>query len=429
MTTTTKQASAGNRSRVAAIPVYERIAQDIRARIESGFWEAGAYIPSRRSLASEYSVHLRTLQHAISLLIEDGTLDADSSRGTRVPSRKVDSKAQYTASPQVNLATGDAKVGIIAPLDDSKATVSEAFDFGSPALVQALERAVAETGGSTLFENAWRHRSKISYVAAGIDDLLAAGADAIVLVNLSDAEDIRNQAIAASLTTPRPLIYVSSHPLDRPISQVTCDIRGSGYQMAEHLLARGHRRILFIASYGAPWVDQRVDAARAAVQHAAGPRAEIRLYPSQLEYPARNDGELREAHTRRTQQAGHDAALAAFDDNLIGYADGQYSAIIAANDYTAYGVIAAADERGFRPGKDFAIGGFDDAIDSRMLGLTSVRRPIGAMGREAARLAIQALGGNVTNANVRLNCHLVIRQTTSARFDAGSGIGVHVARL
>ena len=43
-----------------------------------------AMLPSRQSLAREYSVDLSTVQRAVSEMLTDGTLRADSGRGTFV---------------------------------------------------------------------------------------------------------------------------------------------------------------------------------------------------------------------------------------------------------------------------------------------------------------------------------------------------------
>jgi LacI family transcriptional regulator len=86
--------------------------------------------------------------------------------------------------------------------------------------------------------------------------------------------------------------------------------------------------------------------------------------------------------------------------------------IIAVNDHTAYGVLRAATEAGLTPGRDFGLIGFDDAPHSRVVGLTSVRPPLDALGEEAGHLAARALAGDASALQVGLRSLLVPRAST-----------------
>jgi DNA-binding GntR family transcriptional regulator len=51
---------------------YERVAEDLRARLNSGEWESGEALPSVAALAGEYNVSRSTISHALVVLADEG---------------------------------------------------------------------------------------------------------------------------------------------------------------------------------------------------------------------------------------------------------------------------------------------------------------------------------------------------------------------
>lgn len=118
------------------------------------------------------------------------------------------------------------------------------------------------------------------------------------------------------------------------------------------------------------------------------------------------------------------------------------SAIFAGNDETAYGVMAAAAERGVRIPDDLALAGFDDVAPSAHVhpALTTVRQPFYEMGQVATRLLLslveaprpvtthRATGGvsptllsfprGTAPAHIQLPTSLVVRDSCGAHRDA-----------
>jgi LacI family transcriptional regulator len=88
------------------------------------------------------------------------------------------------------------------------------------------------------------------------------------------------------------------------------------------------------------------------------------------------------------------------------------TAIFAANDETAIGVIAALREASRQPGQEFAIVGFDDLMFARLTHppLTTVHQPMRALGSAAAQILLALLNdrpaGELPDP---LPTHLVIR--------------------
>lgn len=65
-------------------PAYQQIADDLRERIKSGRLKPGDRLPSRKTIAEEYSVAPETVKKAQDELAREGLITAKSTRGTFV---------------------------------------------------------------------------------------------------------------------------------------------------------------------------------------------------------------------------------------------------------------------------------------------------------------------------------------------------------
>ena len=92
------------------------------------------------------------------------------------------------------------------------------------------------------------------------------------------------------------------------------------------------------------------------------------------------------------------------------------TAIFAANDLSALGVLAIAAQRGLRVPDDLSVIGFDDVPEaaSSTPPLTTVRQPIQEMGAAGIDLLVALMSGQESpDAHVRLPTTLLVRGTTS----------------
>jgi DNA-binding LacI/PurR family transcriptional regulator len=150
------------------------------------------------------------------------------------------------------------------------------------------------------------------------------------------------------------------------------DVRG-GEIATEHLLDRGHRRIGFVGDspslFGFVSSEQR----RLGMSRALR-RAGIEPDPSL---------ERRGEHGR---EQARDLALTLLDSDPP-------TAIFAASDIQAMGVLEAAAALSLDVPRDLAVIGFDDLEVSSPLGLTTVRQPLRETGERAAELLLAAITG------------------------------------
>lgn len=178
---------------------------------------------------------------------------------------------------------------------------------------------------------------------------------------------------------------------DVPVTTVHYDNEGGAYAMTAHLLSAGHRRIAFLGtSRGFSTTDERV----------AG------LQRAHADYGVPLDPALILAG-KFTKGDGRELALRLFTERP------DVTAVFAATDMVAAGVLAACRERGLRVPEDLSVVGFDDIPLASDLApaLTTVHVPHEQLGREAVRLGLRR--DEQAAEPLVLGTHIVVRETVA----------------
>lgn len=71
----------------AFTPLYRRIMEDLRTRVDRGDLRPGDKLPSTRELAEQYDTGASTVRQAIALMLETGELRGHQGRGVYVADR------------------------------------------------------------------------------------------------------------------------------------------------------------------------------------------------------------------------------------------------------------------------------------------------------------------------------------------------------
>ncbi len=187
------------------------------------------------------------------------------------------------------------------------------------------------------------------------------------------------------------LVGRPSLPTGVPATVVEYDNRGGAFQAAAHLLAGGHRHILFLGGEGINTALQRRDGFLDALRAHGVP------FEEELEVNGpytRASGFLR---TRDALRAGL-----------------EFTAIFAGTDMVAVGAMAALREAGLSVPGDISLVAFDDVPFAADLtpALTTVRVPYEELGRTAVRLALQREERLTDDDHVVLSTQLVVRHST-----------------
>ncbi len=204
---------------------------------------------------------------------------------------------------------------------------------------------------------------------------------------------VRDHEIDALERDDLPAVLVdAAHPR---LPRVVIDNVHGGELAATHLLARGHRRIGFVGdhptnAYGFTSSEDRRRGFVAALDRA---------------------GVAHDPALERVGPHGRDQADA-LAESLLRLPDPP-SAIFAASDLQAIGVLKAAEKLGARVPEDVAVIGFDDVDLAEIVGLTTIRQPLREGGALAADLLLAAIENGVNDPVQELQeLTLVERRTT-----------------
>lgn len=191
----------------------------------------------------------------------------------------------------------------------------------------------------------------------------------------------------------RPVVVVAEQ-----CSSAICivsDNIGGAYGVTAHLIRQGHRAIGFVGDIAASDLRERLEGYRLALTEAG---------------IAIDERWLLMDHAR-VREGGAAAAAQVIADGL------PLTAIVAATDLIAFGVIERFKQAGYRVPEDIAIVGFDDVPESQatMPPLTTVHQSIEELGATAVRCLIEQIQGTRTRPEVvRVPTHLVVRASCGA---------------
>jgi DNA-binding LacI/PurR family transcriptional regulator len=216
--------------------------------------------------------------------------------------------------------------------------------------------------------------------------------DGLLIVSLIPPDD----EVARLRSAQLPVVLVDApHPAFPSI--VVDDIEG-GALATSHLIELGHRRIGFVG-------DKSPDPFRFASSRDRTWGYERALRQAGIE--------LRPEYVCEGTQSHHVARSTAID--LLRLPE-RPTAVFAASDIQALGVLDAARILGIRVPEELSIVGFDDIDIAAYVGLTTVRQPLFESGRRGGQLLLQMLGGagqQLGDAHSeQLPLELVIRSTT-----------------
>jgi DNA-binding LacI/PurR family transcriptional regulator len=213
--------------------------------------------------------------------------------------------------------------------------------------------------------------------------------DGLLIISLSPSDENVRHFQRSGVPT---VLVDAQHPeLDRVVVD---DVVG-GRLATQHLIDLGHRKIDFVGHspdnpfHFAASRDRGIGFREALKQARIAPRPELQL---------------------RGPHAQYRAKLVA--EQLLD-SDDAPTAIFAASDTRAMGVLEAMQERGVRVPEDVSVAGYDDIGIAEYLGLTTVRQPLYESGLRGVELLLDALDRPGRAAvEIELPLTLIERRTT-----------------
>ena len=207
----------------------------------------------------------------------------------------------------------------------------------------------------------------------------------------------RSEVVAVLANAPVPVVFIDVHsPSVASMPRVIGDDIAGGALAARHLLASGHRKIAFVG-----------DALEGPFEFTSSADRETgfndALAAAGITIPDRWVG-----HGAHGRYEARDLARRMLVD------DDRPTAIFAASDTQALGVIAAARELGLHVPDDLSVIGYDDIEAADYVGLTTVRQQLFESGRRGAEILLAEIEQRSgPPAIAQLKPELVARATTA----------------
>jgi DNA-binding LacI/PurR family transcriptional regulator len=267
-------------------------------------------------------------------------------------------------------------IGVIAP---------DLGDGYEAALLGGFERRLLDTGYTSFVSNHFRSPSLLQ---RHIETLCDRGAEGLLLIDSTPTE---------SPGVPTVMICTSRSPIWS--TRVSIDNAFGIRETIHHLAGLGHSEIAFIKGpeRGGDTED-RWSAVLATCQD-LGVRVDPRL-TTQLE--------RLEPTGMRHPEAGRIATQKLLSRGV------RFTALVAYNDISALGAMAALREAGRRVPEDVSVMGFDDIEFASIAypSLTTIRQPLREMGATAAEVLIHKIASNDAVENISVRPELVVRSST-----------------
>jgi len=231
-----------------------------------------------------------------------------------------------------------------------------------PELLDVLHNEFALAGYRTVLFNERTDAPLERHVA---DLVNGAAVDGLVYVSAT-----LGMPLPGSGTGRIPVVLVNRY-VDADVDTVVSDNRSGGRVVAEAMIDLGHRRVALISG----------------PENATTSRDREHGFREGLE----SGGVELDETLRRVGQFSHHSGYQWGLDLLASRA--RPTAIFAANDLIAFGALDAARRIGIRVPDDLSVVGFDDVDMAgwEAFNLTTVKQPLGKMGREAVRLLLERI--------------------------------------
>lgn len=357
----------------------------LRAFLRESGLRVGDKIPGERELADRLAMGRTALRPLLEALENEGVLDRRPQSGTflaRIP------------APGVS----GTKIALIAPFRGTGQPDDAMNAQWLYRVVSAFERTAVPAGARVVLLDQSPRIPDTCSIKDLVLEAAAEGVQAAVLLHPFGSRAKIAHALALLHDRGVHPIIVSSRTYPGLASQVYFDSGWGAYLAARVLIRQGHRRIGFAgAPSGHEWVQDRLAGYRTALEAAEIPeQAEWVFLPEEGERLASSGDGIAAWNRWR-----------AFPPSL------RPTAVVAANDAVALGILEAARQDGIAIPAALSVIGFDNDPAALLAGLTTLERPTETLGETVAQVTLEqsARGQEAATVSLRLRPVLIERRS------------------
>lgn len=338
----------GNTSKT---PKYYVLMEQLKSDIKTGKIKPGDKLPSENELSALYQISRHTVRKAISILTNEGYIQAEHGRGTY-------------CSDRVRSSISSKNIAVIT---------TYISDYIFPRLIQGMDKVLTANGYSIILKNTGNSQRM---EARCLEDILTKNIDGLIIEpskseiyckNINHYETLDRMGI--------PYVFIQGTYLqlrDKPHILMD-DVKGC-YLITKYLISLGHRNIVGIF---------KVDDAQGNARHKgyvnALQEAHIPYNPDAVVWFHTEDRDIKPAGTV---------------EYMIERGD-RMDAIVCYNDQIALEVIALLGKKGIRVPQDISVTGYDNSLiaESGPVKLTTIAHPKEKLGEMAAELLLEQMNG------------------------------------
>lgn len=351
---------------------YEQLASILRSEIQQLARQGQLRLATEAELAARYHMSRQTVRHALSLLEAEGLIRRRQGSGSYIQDR--------AGADDVH------QIAVITTFLD---------DYIFPSILHDAQSVFADAGYSTLVFATENQVSREREILMG---LLERKVSAVLVEGSKTALPTPNEDLYQTLRQRKiPVLFL--HGIYANLPEFPCllddNFRG-GYQLAQFLLDRGHRRICGIFKSDDIQGPQRYHGVVTALRDAGAP-----MYDSGFFWYDTED--------RVALLSNEKCGLL---DNFLRHRLGQATAVVCYNDEIAHLLIRRLLEAGKRVPEDVAVVSFDNSFYSQIgpVPITSLGHKANRTGRTAAGMLLDILAGKPEK-SLRLEWELTIRDS------------------
>lgn len=309
----------------------------------------------------------------VSRVINDGPYIKDSTR-ERVSNAMTELGYVPSAAARALVTSKSKIVGVL---------ISDTVSYGPAGMMHAMEQAARKGGYFAISASVDPMDS--NSIAQGIEHLRRVGIEGLVVIT----PQTNSVQLVEKLMANVPVVFIDSPNQSKKLSAALDNVAGARLA-TEHLISLGHKKILHISGPLA-WFD-----APPRVRGYEQAMLEAKLKPQVIE----GDWSVPTGYA-----IGKELEL---DKSKI-------TAVFAANDHLALGLIRALKERGYKVPQRVSIIGFDDLPESPFYEppLSTMKPDFAELGRVAMELILGRIESGKAMRTSSLVPELVIRESTA----------------